>query len=241
MVADNTILYVDKLVSGYRADMDIIHNVSMKFNKGQIISVIGPNGAGKSTLFKTIYGFVKARSGKIVFDGKEITNLSPAQILHLGISFVPQGKNIFKNMSVNENLEMGGYIRSDSNLKKSIEIVYEKFPILYEKKKELAGNLSGGQQQILQLGRSLLLSPVILMLDEPSLGLSPKMLKQIFTEILRIRDMGVTILMIEQNAASALKISNYAYVLELGQNRFEGTGNEILNNPQVKRLYLGGK
>jgi ABC-type branched-subunit amino acid transport system ATPase component len=241
LAVKNTILAVEQLVSGYRADMDIIHNVSMKFNEGEIISVIGPNGAGKSTLFKTIYGFVEARKGRIIFNDQEITNLPPAQILEIGISFLPQGKNLFANMSVHENLEMGGYIRRDSNIKEDIEKVYKKFPILDEKKKELARNLSGGQQQLLQLGRALLLSPVVLMLDEPSLGLSPIMLRQIFTEILRIRDMGVTILMIEQNAASALKISDYAYVLELGRNRFEGTGEYILNNPRVKKLYLGGK
>jgi len=228
-------------VSGYRADMDILHNVSVEIKKGQIVSVIGPNGAGKSTLFKTIYGFVAARQGRVLFQDHTITNFRPAEILEMGISFVPQGKNLFPNMTVHENLEMGGYIRNDRDLGEDIEKTYDKFPILRQKRRERAGNLSGGEQQILQIGRALLLSPALSMLDEPSLGLSPKLVRGIFDEILRIRDMGVTIMIIEQNATSALKISDYAYVLELGQNRFEGTGKEVLENPSVKRLYLGGK
>jgi branched-chain amino acid transport system ATP-binding protein len=240
-VGKETILKVENLVSGYRVEMDIIHNVSMDIRRGQIVSVIGPNGAGKSTLFKTIYGFVEAREGRVLFQNRDITNLRPAEILHAGISFVPQGKNLFPNMTVHENLEMGGYIRSDKNLKDDIEKVYDKFPILREKRQERARNLSGGQQQILQMGRALLLSPALLMLDEPSLGLSPKLVREVFDEILRILGMGVTIMIVEQNATSALKISDYAYVIELGQNRFAGSGKEILENPSVKRLYLGGK
>lgn len=241
MAGKETILKVEGLVSGYRADMDILHNVSVEIKKGQIVSVIGPNGAGKSTLFKTIYGFVAARQGRVVFQDHTITNFRPAEILEMGISFVPQGKNLFPNMTVHENLEMGGYIRNDRDLGEDIEKIYDKFPILRQKRRERAGNLSGGEQQILQIGRALLLSPALSMLDEPSLGLSPKLVRGIFDEILRIRDMGVTIMIIEQNATSALKISDYAYVLELGQNRFEGTGKEVLENPSVKRLYLGGK
>lgn len=228
-------------MSGYRVDMDIIHDVSMEIKSGQIVSVIGPNGAGKSTLFKTIYGFVTARQGRVLFQDRNITNFRPAEILEMGISFVPQGKNLFPNMTVHENLQMGGYIRSDRDLGDDIEKIYGKFPILRQKRRERAGNLSGGQQQILQMGRALLLSPALSMLDEPSLGLSPKLVREIFDEILRIRDIGVTIIIIEQNATTALKISDYAYVLELGQNRFEGTGKEVLDNPSVRKLYLGGK
>jgi len=234
------ILQVENVVSGYIDEIDIIRGTSFNVYESEILSIIGPNGAGKSTMLKTIFGILKIKSGSIIFNGKNITKMNYIERLKMGISFVPQGRCNFPMMTVKENLEMGAFIRDDNNVQRDIEKIMDRFPILKEKKNELAGNLSGGQQQILEMGIALTLNPKILLVDEPTLGLAPKIVSKIFEEILNIREMGCTIIMVEQNARKALSISDHAVVLELGKKRFEGTGNEIANSEEVKKLYLGG-
>jgi ABC-type branched-subunit amino acid transport system ATPase component len=237
---DDIILELRNYVTGY-GEMDIIRGVSVGIKRHEIACVIGPNGAGKSTLFKGIFGLLKARQGSIVFDGPEITNLAPIEILKRGLSYVPQGRCNFPAMTIRENLEMGAFIRNDEKVEGDIEGVMEKFPVLREKANEMAGNLSGGEQQILEMGRALLLHPKLILLDEPSLGLAPKTTELVFEKIRDMNADGTTILIVEQNARRALSISHHAIVLELGKKRFEGTGEEIMHNEQVKRLYLGGE
>lgn len=225
--------------AGY-GKMEILHGVTLKVEPGQIVSIIGPNGAGKSTVFKTIFGLLPVRQGRVIFAGEEVTNHTPEALLRRGMAFVPQGRNVFPLMSVEENLLLGAYIRKRTpELLEKVEQVYETFPILREKRKERAGNLSGGQQQMLEMGRALLLQPKLILLDEPTLGLAPLVFKEIFRIIEGLRRLGQTILMVEQNAAKALEISDYAYALELGKNRYEGSGEFIRNDERVKRLYLG--
>jgi ABC-type branched-subunit amino acid transport system ATPase component len=225
--------------TGY-GETDIIRGVSVGIRRHEIACVIGPNGAGKSTLFKGIFGLLSARRGSIRFDGSDITNLAPREILRRGLSLVPQGRCNFPAMTVRENLEMGAFIRHDGKVPGDIEEVMDKFPLLRKKGKEMAGNLSGGEQQILEMGMALLLHPKLILLDEPSLGLAPKTTELVFEKIRDINADGTTILIVEQNAKRALSISHHAIVLELGKKRFEGTGEEIMHDEQVKRLYLGG-
>ncbi|MBI4840991.1 MAG: ABC transporter ATP-binding protein [candidate division NC10 bacterium] len=233
------LLEVHDIHAGY-GKMEILHGVTLKVEPGQIVSIIGPNGAGKSTVFKTIFGLLPVRQGRVLFAGEEVTNRSPEVLLRRGMTFVPQGRNVFPLMTVEENLLLGAYIRKRSpELLAEVERVYETFPILREKRKDRAGDLSGGQQQMLEMGRSLLLQPRLILLDEPTLGLAPLVFKEIFRIIEGLRKRGQTILMVEQNAAKALEISDYAYVLELGKNRYEGSGEAIRNDGRVKRLYLG--
>ncbi len=225
--------------AGY-GKMEILHGVTLKVEPGQIVSIIGPNGAGKSTVFKTIFGLLRVRQGRVILADQEVTNRPPDVLLRQGMAFVPQGRNVFPLMTVEENLLLGAYIRKRSpELLQEVNRVYETFPILREKRKEQAGNLSGGQQQMLEMGRALLLQPKLILLDEPTLGLAPLVFKEIFRIIEGLRQQGQTILMVEQNAAKALEISDYAYVLELGKNRYEGSGEAIRNDERVKRLYLG--
>ncbi len=225
--------------AGY-GKMEILHGVTLKVEPGQIVSIIGPNGAGKSTVFKTIFGLLPVRQGRVIFAGEEVTNQTPEALLRRGMAFVPQGRNVFPLMSVEENLLLGAYIRKRTpELLEKVEQVYGTFPILREKRKDRAGNLSGGQQQMLEMGRALLLQPKLILLDEPTLGLAPLVFKEIFRIIEGLRRLGQTILMVEQNAAKALEISDYAYALELGKNRYEGSGEFIRNDERVKRLYLG--
>lgn len=233
------ILEVEDLVAGY-GEMDILQGISMTVQEREITCIIGPNGAGKSTLFKAIFGSIRIKRGCIRFLGQDITRKSPLDILKLGISYVPQGRCNFPAMSVRENLEMGAFIRNDDRIEADIAEVFRRFPVLEEKKHLMAGNLSGGEQQILEMGRALLLHPRLIMLDEPSLGLAPLMSQLVFEKIKEINASGTTILIVEQNAKRALSISHHAVVLELGKKRFEGTGEEIMQNPQVKQLYLGG-
>lgn len=234
------ILTLTNLYAGY-GNIDVLQDVSMEVPKSKITAVIGPNGAGKSTLLKTIYGLLKVKRGKVLFGGEEISGLRPAAILRKGIAYVPQGRrSIFPLLTVRENLKMGAYIREDREVTQDINEIMGKFQILKKREKELAGNLSGGEQQILAIGMSLLLSPELLLLDEPSLGLSPKFQDIIFEEIQRINGRGTAILMVEQMVTKALNMADYAVVLALGQKRFEGTGKEILENEEVKRLYIGG-
>jgi len=233
------ILEIKDYVTGY-GEIDIIKDVSVKITRHEIACVIGPNGAGKSTLFKGIFGLIKARKGSNYFDGSDITHQPPSEILKKGLSYVPQGRCNFPAMTVRENLEMGAFTRSDDKVEGDIEDVMAKFPLLRQKANEMAGNLSGGEQQILEMGRALLLHPKLILLDEPSLGLAPKTTETVFEKINDINADGTTILIVEQNAKRALSISHHAIVLELGKKRFEGTGEEIMHNEQVKRLYLGG-
>jgi branched-chain amino acid transport system ATP-binding protein len=233
------LLEVHDLHAGY-GKMEILHGVTMKVEPGQIVSIIGPNGAGKSTVFKSIFGLLPVRQGRVLFAGEEVTNRPPEVLLRQGMTFVPQGRNVFPLMTVEENLLLGAYIRKRSpELLEEVQRVYETFPILREKRTARAGDLSGGQQQMLEMGRSLLLHPKLILLDEPTLGLAPLVFKEIFRIIESLRQRGQTILMVEQNAAKALEISDYAYVLELGKNRYEGSGEAIRNDERVKRLYLG--
>jgi branched-chain amino acid transport system ATP-binding protein len=234
-----TLLEVHDIHAGY-GKMEILRGVSLRVESGQVVSIIGPNGAGKSTVFKTLFGLLPVRRGQVVFDGEDITNKAPAELLRRGIAFVPQGRNVFPLMSVEQNLRLGAYIRpNDAQLDQDIERVYQIFPMIGEARRKRAADLSGGQQQMLEMGRALLLSPRLVLLDEPTLGLAPIVFKEIFRIIEDLRRRGQTILMVEQNAAQALAISDYAFVLELGENRFEGSGEEIRNDERIRRLYLG--
>jgi len=237
-----SLLEVKNVVSGYTKEIDIIRGVSFTLEKSEILCIIGPNGAGKSTLLKTIYSLVKAKSGRIIFDGKDITNSNPLSILKCGISYVPQARSLFPMMTVEENLEMGAYIRNDERIKDDIERVLELFPILKTKLNESAGNLSGGEQRILEMARALLLKPKILLLDEPTIGMAPNIAKFVFDHIKWLNvEQKIAIILVEQNAKGALSIADKAIVLDLGEKRFEGPAKQIMNDPKVKKLYLGLK
>ena len=233
------LLEVRDLHAGY-GKLEILKGVSLDVTSGQVVSIIGPNGAGKSTVFKTLFGLLPARQGRVTLDGENVTNRSPADLLRRGMAYVPQGRNVFPLMTVEENLRLGAYTRPRSaELEAEIERLYETFPVLRESRRRRAGDLSGGQQQMLEMARALLLKPRLILLDEPTLGLAPLVFKEIFRIVESLRRLGQTILMVEQNAAKALEISDYAYVLELGQNRYEGAGDVIRNDERVRRLYLG--
>lgn len=233
------LLEVRDLHAGY-GKLEILKGVSLDVTSGQVVSIIGPNGAGKSTVFKTLFGLLPARQGRVTLDGENVTNRSPADLLRRGMAYVPQGRNVFPLMTVEENLRLGAYTRPRSaELEAEIERLYETFPVLRESRRRRAGDLSGGQQQMLEMARALLLKPRLILLDEPTLGLAPLVFKEIFRIVESLRRLGQTILMVEQNAAKALEISDYAYVLELGQNRYEGAGEVIRNDERVRRLYLG--
>jgi len=233
----NPLLKVEKIKAGY-GETEILHSVSCEVKEGEIVTIIGPNGAGKSTLMKAILGLLKPTQGRIIFNGKDITGKNPNQIVREGICYVPQSDNIFPSLTVEENLEMGAFIRKD-DYKNKIEEIYEIFPDLKERRKTKAKKLSGGQRQMVAIGRALMLDPLLLLLDEPSAGLSPKLVQVIFEKIEKINEKGVSILMVEQNARKALSISHRGYVLVMGKNRFEGSGDAILNNEEIGKLYLG--
>jgi ABC-type branched-subunit amino acid transport system ATPase component len=234
------LLLAEGLTAGY-GKVPILHEVTLQVYAGEMVSVIGPNGAGKSTAFKTIVGFVRASSGRVTFDGEEITGLRPDQVLPRGLAYVPQGRIVFPQMTVLENLEMGAYIELDrGRIREALERVYGLFPVLAERRGQKAGTLSGGEQQMLAIGRALMTRPKLIMLDEPSLGLSPKFVSLIFDTLVGMKQAGYTLMVVEQNAARALAVADRGYVLELGRNRFEGTGAALLADPDVKRLYLGG-
>jgi len=235
------LLDVKGIVAGYSKELDILQGVSLKVEEGQMISIIGPNGAGKSTVFRTLFGLLPAREGQVFFADEEITNLPPADLLRRGITFVPQGRHVFPLMTVRENLELGAYIRRDRKLiEQNLEKVYNLFPLLRERSKQKGRSLSGGEMQTLEMGRAMLLNPRLMFLDEPSLGLSPIMANEVFDKIEEIKAAGSTILIVEQNADRSLRMSDYAYVLEVGKNKYKGPAEEIRNNEEVKRLYLGG-
>jgi branched-chain amino acid transport system ATP-binding protein len=237
---DTTLLSAESITAGY-GRIDILHDVSLHVKPGEIVSIIGPNGAGKSTAFKAIVGFITPRQGRIVFNGEEMTGLRPDLVLRRGLAYVPQGRIVFPQMTVLENLEMGAYIERDpARIAASLDVVYRLFPILAERRKQKAGTMSGGEQQMVAIGRALMTSPKLIMLDEPSLGLSPKFVTLIFEKLVEMKRTGYTLMLVEQNAARALAIADRGYVLELGRNRFEGPGPALLADPEVKRLYLGG-
>lgn len=223
----------------------VIHalkDVSLTVNKGEIVTLIGANGAGKTTTLRTISGLNKATSGEILLEGKEITNITAPQRVAMNISQVPEGRRIFPAMSVLENLELGAYLRKDkAEIKKDIENTYELFPILRDRKKQTAGTLSGGEQQMLAMGRALMSRPKILLLDEPSMGLAPLLVKEIFNIIKNINEAGTTILLVEQNAKMALSIANRAYVIETGSIVMSGSGTELANSEEIQKAYLGGE
>ena len=215
-----------------------IHDVSLDVNDGEIVSLIGANGAGKTTILHTITGLKKAQSGSVTYNDNDLLKTEPSKIITLGMAHVPEGRHIFPGMTVEENLEMGAYIRKD-DLSSSMKEVYERFPRLKERRRQLAGTLSGGEQQMLAVGRALMSKPSILLMDEPSMGLSPLLVKEIFSIIKEVHKQGITVLLVEQNAKMALSISDRAYVLETGHISMSGAADELLNDEQVKKAYLG--
>ena len=234
-------LKVENLVVSY-GGIEALKGISLNVPEGKIITLIGANGAGKSTLLRTIIGLVKPESGKISYNEKEITALNSQKIVTTGITLVPEGRRVFSNLTVLENLKIGAYMRNDkAEIEKDIEWIYGMFPRLQERNWQLAGTLSGGEQQMLAVGRALMCRPKLIMMDEPSLGLAPLVIKDIFRIIQEINAKGMTILLIEQNANMALKIADWAYVLETGRITMEGTGKELLENPQIREAYLGKK
>ena len=236
------LLEVQDIYSGYTPEIDILKGVSLHVKPGEIVCVIGPNGAGKSTVFKALYGFLDVRQGRILFDDRDITNIRPQNALKAGITIVPQLRSVFPQMTVYENLEMGMYLETDKNrIKRRIDYILNLFPRLAERAKQKVGTMSGGEQRMLEIGRALMWEPKLVLMDEPSAGLAPLITKAIFKNIKRLnREIGLTVLMIEQNARQGLEISDRGYVLELGQNSYEGSGQELLHNTEVRRAFLGG-
>jgi len=233
------ILQAENITAGYTREVNILYDVGIRLTSGQIVSVIGPNGAGKSTLLKTIFGILKPTNGKISLKDEDITGLKPDKVANKGISYVPQVDNVFPSLTIQENLEMGAFIRDDDYSQRLNEI-YELFPILGDRRKQKAGQLSGGQRQMVAMGRALMVDPQVLLLDEPSAGLSPKLVDMIFEKIRDINKTGVSMIIVEQNAREALKMADHGYVLAMGKNVLDDTGDALLANEEVGRLYLGG-
>jgi ABC-type branched-subunit amino acid transport system ATPase component len=239
LAADDALLELSGIVAGYE-EVEVLRGVTLTVRAGEIASIIGANGAGKSTLLRTVFGMVTPRRGTIRFAGEEIGGRPSTEVLRRGLGYVPQGRCNFPAMSVEENLVMGAYLRRDARVREDIEALLTRFPMLASKRRDSAGTLSGGQQQILEMAIAQLLHPRLLMVDEPSLGLDPRMVEVVFDTILAINREGTTVLMVEQNAKKALSVSHRGFVLELGRNRFEGTGQELLDDPEVRQHYLGG-
>jgi neutral amino acid transport system ATP-binding protein len=232
------VLYTDEVVAGYVPEVDILNGASIRVSEGEIVTVVGPNGAGKSTLIKTIFGLLRPRTGRVVFRGEEISGNKPHDITRRGLSYVPQLENVFPSLTVEENLEMGSLERSRT--REQMNRMYELFPRLGERKTQSAGTMSGGERQMVAMARALMPDPKVLLLDEPSAGLAPAFVDAIFEKVQEVNRAGVTIVMVEQNAKRALAMSDRGYVLDLGQERFEGPGRQLLNDPKVAELYLGG-
>ena len=233
------LIEVNNVVAGY-GGAPILNGVSIAIEQSDIGVIVGPNGAGKSTTLKAVFGLLKVASGSIVFAGEEVTNSLPDKLVPRGLSFVPQEKNVFTSLTVEENLEMGAFTRKD-DFTTTIDWVYDMFPVLKEKRRQQAGELSGGQRQMVAMGRALMSQPRLLMLDEPSAGLSPRYVLEIFEQIIKVNKAGVGILMVEQNARQALAFASRGFVLANGQNRFTGTGPELIADPDVARSFLGGE
>jgi branched-chain amino acid transport system ATP-binding protein len=231
---------LEDVIAGY-GGLTVLNGTSLHAARGAITTIIGPNGAGKSTVFKTVFGLLPVRAGRIVFEGREVTNLDPRKLLELGISYVPQGRNIFPELSVRHNLELGATAAGGGiDIAARIESVMDRFPMLRERGSAQASTLSGGQQKLLEIARSLLLDPKLMLIDEPSIGLSPRLVQETFAILQDLRSKGMSILMVEQNAKRALEISDFGVVIELGRTRMTGEARAILADPQVGRLFLGG-
>ena len=234
-----TFLAAEEMTGGYGAGADILHGCTITVDRGEIAVIVGPNGAGKSTAMKAVFGMLPLRSGRVTLDGREITRLSPQERVRAGMGFVPQTSNVFVSMSVEENLEMGAYIRDD-DFSETMEQVFSLFPILRQKRRQPAGQLSGGQRQQVAVGRALMTRPSLLMLDEPTAGVSPIVMDELFDKILEVAATGIAVLMVEQNARQALDIADRGYVLVQGRNRYTDTGQALLADPEVRRTFLGG-
>ncbi|HXU58059.1 MAG TPA: ABC transporter ATP-binding protein [Verrucomicrobiae bacterium] len=232
------VLETQELVAGYSAELDILNGVSLTVDAGQIVTVVGPNGAGKSTLMKSIIGLVSPRRGRVLLRGGEITGRRPHEIVRLGLGYVPQRENVFENMTVIENLELGAMGRSSAEVASRIGELLRLFPRLGERRKQLVGTMSGGERQMVAMARALMPKPGILLLDEPSAGLAPMFVQAMFQQVAEINAAGVSILMVEQNARAALALSHRGYVLDLGRNAFEGPGRQLLEDPRLAELYL---
>ena len=239
MTATEPFLIGDSMTGGYGKGPDILHDCTIAVNKGEIAVIVGPNGAGKSTAMKAVFGMLNVRKGAVRLGGEDITALSPQDRVTKGMGFVPQTSNIFTSMTVEENLEMGAFIRED-DISETMEQVYDLFPILREKRLQPAGELSGGQRQQVAVGRALMTKPSVLMLDEPTAGVSPIVMDELFDRIIDVARTGISILMVEQNARQALEIADKGYVLVQGRNGHTGTGKELLADPEVRQSFLGG-
>ena len=227
-----------KMTAGYGDGPDIISSCSITANRGEIVAILGPNGAGKSTAMKAMLGLLKLKSGSVTLNGEDISKINPQDRVKKGISFVPQTRNVFAELTVRENLEIGGFL-TEGSLENKIESIYSLFPILSEKKSQVVGQLSGGQRQQVALGRALMSDPSVLMLDEPTAGVSPIVMDEMFEHIIKVKKTNVAVIMVEQNAKQALSISDRGYVLVTGLNKFEGSGNDLLEDPEVRRSFLG--
>ena len=240
MSKEKVLLEAEGLVAGYTPEVDILNGVDMEVREGEIVTIVGPNGAGKSTLMKTIFGLLRPREGRVSLDGHDITGTAPHSVTRKGVSYVAQLDNVFPNLTVRENLELGAIAGGSEPIDTRIDRMYEMFPRLSERRTQAAGTMSGGERQMVAMARALMPEPRLVLVDEPSAGLAPAFVDAIFEKLVEINKLGVTILMVEQNAKRALAMSDRGYVLDLGSNRFEGKGSELLADPKVAELYLGG-
>ena len=238
MSQQDLILDMQSLIGGYGGN-DILKGASLTVQRNEIVVIVGPNGAGKSTLMKSAFGLVKIREGAVVFQGENITNMRPDLVVRRGITYVPQEKNVFPTMTVQENLEMGAYLRK-GGIAEKMEMIFHIFPRLKERRKQAAGSMSGGERQMVAMGRALMLDPSLVLMDEPTAGLSPLFIEQTFERIVEINKLGISVLMVEQNAKQALEIAHRGYVLAMGRNRHEDTGEGLLNNQEIAEMFLGG-